>query len=168
IPCVGGKVSLYNETDDGPIKPTPLIGVLGLIEDKPLMPQKAKTGDLVVLVGMTKDELGGSEYYEYVHGIIGGKCPAVDMESSKENQAAVLDAIHQDLVKAVHDCSKGGIGVAMSEICITNEMGCHVFLDKVPSENLSPDELLFSESHSRFLLTVEPSKIKKVKSLLEK
>ncbi|NHI02613.1 hypothetical protein DYY67_0652 [Candidatus Nitrosotalea sp. TS] len=132
------------------------------------MPQKAKTGDLVVLVGTTKDELGGSEYYEYVHGIIGGKCPAVDMESSKENQAAVLDVIHQDLVKAVHDCSKGGIGVAMSELCITNEIGCHVFLDKVPSEKLSPDELLFSESHSRFLLTVEPSKIKKVKSLLEK
>lgn len=168
IPCVGGKVSLYNETDDGPIKPTPLIGVLGLIEDKPLMPQKAKTGDLVVLVGMTKDELGGSEYYEYVHSITGGKCPAVDMKSSKANQAAVLDAIHQDLVKAVHDCSKGGIGVAMSEICITNEIGCHVFLDKIPSEKLSPDELLFSESHSRFLLTIEPSKIKKVKSLLEK
>lgn len=168
IPCVGGKVSLYNETDNGPIKPTPLIGVLGLIENKPLMPQKAKTGDLIVLVGLTKDELGGSEYYEYVHNITGGKCPAVDMASSKANQGAVLETISQDLVKAVHDCSKGGIGVAISETCITNEIGCHVFLDKIPSENLKYDELLFSESHSRFLLIVDPSKIKKVKSLLEK
>ncbi|MGB6784938.1 MAG: phosphoribosylformylglycinamidine synthase subunit PurL, partial [Nitrosotalea sp.] len=91
IPCVGGKVSLYNETDNGPIKPTPLIGVLGLIEGKPLMPQKVKTGDLIVLVGITKDELGGSEYYEYVHDIIGGRCPAVDMKSSKANQGAVLE-----------------------------------------------------------------------------
>ncbi|MGI0101135.1 MAG: phosphoribosylformylglycinamidine synthase subunit PurL [Nitrosotalea sp.] len=168
IPCVGGKVSLYNETDNGPIKPTPLIGVLGLIEDKPLLPQKAKTGDLIVLVGLTKGELGGSEYYEYIHDITGGRCPVVDMKSSKANQNAVLETISQDLVKAVHDCSKGGLGVAISETCITSEIGCHVFFDKMPSEKLGHDELLFSESHSRFLLTVHPSKIKKVKSLLEK
>ncbi len=167
IPCVGGKVSLYNETDNGPIKPTPLIGVLGLIENKPLMPQKAKKGDLIVLIGITKDELGGSEYYEYVHGIVGGKCPVVDMKSSKTNQSTVLEIIRQDLVKAVHDCSKGGLGMAISETCITNGIGCHVFLDKIPSEHLNHDELLFSESQSRFLLTVDPSKIKKVKSLLE-
>ncbi|WP_255496275.1 AIR synthase related protein, partial [Candidatus Nitrosotalea sp. FS] len=60
IPCVGGKVSLYNETDEGPIKPTPLIGVLGLIEKNPLISQKIQDGDLVVMLGITKDELGGS------------------------------------------------------------------------------------------------------------
>ncbi|MGI0047822.1 MAG: phosphoribosylformylglycinamidine synthase subunit PurL [Nitrosotalea sp.] len=168
IPCVGGKVSLYNETDSGPIKPTPLMGVLGLIENKPLMQQKAKRNDAIVLVGLTKDELGGSEYYEYVHDIIGGKCPEVDMKSSKANQDAVLEIIRKDLVKIVHDCSKGGLGVSLSETCITNEIGCLVFLDKVPSEKLRDDELLFSESHSRFLLVVDPSKIKSVKSLLEK
>ncbi|MDE1726700.1 MAG: phosphoribosylformylglycinamidine synthase subunit PurL [Thaumarchaeota archaeon] len=168
IPCVGGKVSLYNETDNGPIKPTPLIGILGLIESKPLIPKKAEKNDLVVMVGLTKDELGGSEYYEYIHDIIGGKCPTVDMSSSKANQAAVLEVIPQDLVKSVHDCSKGGVGVAISETCIKNEIGCNVLLNKIPSENLRHDELLFSESHSRFLLIVDPSKIKKVKSILEK
>ncbi|MDE1764675.1 MAG: phosphoribosylformylglycinamidine synthase subunit PurL [Thaumarchaeota archaeon] len=168
IPCVGGKVSLYNETDDGPIKPTPLIGVLGIIEDKPLIPKKAKKGDLLVMVGLTKDELGGSEYYEYIHDIVGGTCPAVDMESSRSNQEAVLEMIGQDMTKAVHDCSKGGLGVAISELCITHETGCLVSFDKIPSGRLAEDELLFSESHSRFLLIVAPSKIKAAKALLEK
>ena len=72
IPCVGGKVSFYNETSDGPIKPTPLIGVLGLIEKSPLLPIRPSTNDVILLVGETKDELGGSEYYEYIHNFIGG------------------------------------------------------------------------------------------------
>lgn len=168
IPCVGGKVSLYNETDIGPIKPTPLIGVLGLIEGKPLMPEKAQGGDLLLLVGVTKDEMGGSEYYEYIHGIVGGKCPTVDLKSSKANQEAVLEIIGQGLTKSVHDCSKGGLGVAVSEVSITSGIGCTVSLDKVQSAGLAEDDLLFSETHSRFLLVVDPSGVKKVESILEK
>jgi phosphoribosylformylglycinamidine synthase len=169
IPCVGGKVSLYNETDNGPIKPTPLIGVLGLIEHKPLISQKAKRNDLLVMVGITKDELGGSEYYEYIHDIVGGICPIVDLQCSKSNQDAVLEVIRQDLAKFVHDCSKGGLGAAVSEICITSGLGCIVSLDKVPSEDdMREDELLFSESHSRFLITVDPSKLETIRAVLEK
>ncbi|KFI17934.1 phosphoribosylformylglycinamidine synthase, partial [Nitrosococcus oceani C-27] len=119
IPCVGGKVSLYNETDKGPIKPTPLIGVLGLIEKKPLVSQKIENGDLVIIVGTTKDELGGSEYYEYVHNVTGGKCPSVDMKTSKKIQDAVLDLIQSCTIKVAHDCSKGGLGIAVSKLCIT-------------------------------------------------
>jgi len=167
IPCVGGKVSLYNETDAGPIKPTPLIGVLGLVENRPLIPKKVERNDLLVLIGETKDELGGSEYYEYVHGIIGGKCPVVDMKSSKNNQENVLELITQDLVKNAHDCSKGGLCVAVSEICIRNEIGCVVSLDKVPAQKLRTDELLFSESHSRYLLVIDPKHIKNIKSILQ-
>ena len=85
-----------------------LIGVLGLIEGKPLMPQKVKTGDLIVLVGITKDELGGSEYYEYIHDIIGGRCPAVDMKSSKDNQGAVLETISQGSGKGSTRLLQGG------------------------------------------------------------
>ena len=168
IPCVGGKVSLYNETDNGPIKPTPLIGVLGLIEHKPLIPQKAKGNDPLIITGITKDELGGSEYYEYIHDIVGGVCPTVDLQSSKANQEAVLEIIKQDLVKSAHDCSKGGLGVAVSEICMTHDIGCLVSVDKVPSESLKDDELLFSESHSRFLIVADPSKLKMIKNVLEK
>lgn len=168
IPCVGGKVSLYNQTVIGPIKPTPLIGVMGLIETKPLIPKTTEKNDLLVLIGKTSDELGGSEYYEYVHDIIGGKCPIVNMSLSKANQECVLEFISQELVKNAHDCSKGGLGIAVSEICIKNEIGCTICLDKMPAQNLRIDELLFSESHSRFLLTVEPKNIEKIKSVLEK
>ena len=167
IPCVGGKVSLYNETDNGPIKPTPLIGVLGLIEGKPLIPQKIEKNDLLLILGLTKDELGGSEYYEYVHDLMGGKCPVVDMKTSKINQNAVLELIKQEVVKVVHDCSKGGIAIAVSELCISNNVGCTVVIDKISTENLKPDEVLFSESHSRYLFVIEPKNEKKVKSILE-
>ncbi len=168
IPCVGGKVSLYNETDNGPIKPTPLIGVLGLIDTQPLMPKKTEVGDALVLIGSTKDELGGSEYYEYIYGIVGGNCPSVDFVASKTNQETVLDLIKQNLVKTVHDCSKGGLAITISELCITNEIGCVVNLDQIPSENLKPDELLFSESHSRFVLVVDKKDLNKVKTILGK
>src|SRR5438445_528938 len=167
IPCVGGKVSFYNETNNGPIKPTPLIGVLGLIEKKPLYPQKISKNDLLVIIGETKDELGGSEYYEYIHDIIGGNCPTVDMKSSKLHQQIVLDLINQGLVKCAHDCSKGGIGVAVSELCMINDIGCVVSIDKILAQKLKSDEILFSESHSRYLLVIDPKNINKTKSILE-
>ena len=167
IPCVGGKVSFYNETDDGPIKPTPLIGVLGLIEKKPPSPQKILQNDLLVIIGETKDDLGGSEYYEYVHNLIGGVCPAVDFKYSKSNMDAVLNLIDQDLVNCVHDCSKGGIAIAVSELCINHQIGCVVSLKEILGQKLKPDEILFSESHSRYVLAVNPKNIKKVKDLLD-
>lgn len=167
IPCVGGKVSFYNETDDGPIKPTPLIGVLGLIEKNPLYPQKVSQNDLLVIIGETKDELGGSEYYEYIHNLVGGKCPAVDLKSSKANMCAVLDLIKQKLVNTVHDCAKGGLAVAVSEICIANGIGCIISIDKIPAQKLKPDETLFSESHSRYLVAINPKNVKEAQKLLD-
>ena len=167
IPCVGCKVSLYNETDIGPIKPTPLIGVLGLIEGKPLIPKKIENGDLLLILGTTKDELGGSEYYEYIHELVGGQCPKVDLNSSKRIQEGVLDIIEQGVIKVAHDCSKGGIAIGISKLCISNETGCTVSIENIPAEKLRVDELLFSESHSRFLLVIGPSDGKKVISYLE-
>ena len=168
IPCVGGKVSLYNETPGGPIKPTPLIGVLGLIDKTPLIPQRITDGDCLILVGDTKDELGGSEYFEYIHKFVGGKCPAVDFKSSKKNMKSVLDSIKKKLLKSAHDCSKGGLAVAVSELCMTNQIGCKVSLEKIPGEKLDVDRLLFSESHSRYLLTVEKKNLKKLEEILKK
>lgn len=159
IPCVGGKVSLYNETPQGPIKPTPLIGVLGLIEKKPLHSQKSEQGDILILVGITKDELGGSEYYEYIHEFIGGKCPVVDFAESKRNMKSVLHIIENEWAKNVHDCSKGGLAIAVSEIAMTSGIGCVVSIDNVPSSKISDDKILFSESHSRYLLSVSKSNL---------
>ncbi len=168
IPCIGGKVSLYNETPAGPIKPTPLIGVLGLIDKKPLVPKKVEDGDYLVILGDTKNELGGSEYFEYIHKFIGGTCPTVDFDVSKKNMKAMLDVIKKQLVKVAHDCSKGGLAVAASEICMTNEIGCKISLGKVPGEKLDVDKILFSESHSRYLVVVSKQNLKNLQSIFKK
>jgi len=168
IPCVGGKVSMYNETPAGPIKPTPVIGVIGLIDKKPSVPQKISTGDCLLIVGDTKNELGGSEYFEYVHKFVGGKCPRVDFEDSKKHMKSVLDIIDKNLIKSAHDCSKGGLAVAVSEICMTNQIGCRVSLDKVPGEKLDVDRILFSESHSRYLLSFDKKNISMIEGILKK
>ena len=168
IPCIGGKVSMYNETSAGPIKPTPLIGVLGLIEKNPLLPQKIGEGDSLVIVGDTKDEMGGSEYFEYIHKFIGGKCPVVNFIESKKNMKSVLEVISKQLVKSAHDCSKGGLAVAVSELSMTHQIGCSVSLEKIPGDLLDVDRILFSESHSRYLLTVDKKNIKKLEIILKR
>lgn len=168
IPCVGGKVSLYNETPDGPIKPTPLIGVIGLIDKTPQIPQRISKDDCLIIVGETKDELGGSEYFEYIHKFIGGKCPAVDFAESKKNMKSVLEIIPKKLLKSVHDCSKGGLAVAVSELSMNNQIGCKVDLSKVPAKKLDADRILFSESHSRYLLTFDKKNLSKVEKILKK
>ena len=169
IPCIGGKVSLFNETPKGPIKPSPIIGVLGLIEKQPLVSQKIKDGDYLILVGKTKNELGGSEYFEYIHRFIGGKCPVVDFEESKKNMESVLEIMEAQLVKSVHDCSKGGLAIAVSEMCMKNQIGCNISMEKIPSEEqLGNERKLFSESHSRYLLAFEAKNLKKIEKLLKK
>ena len=168
IPCIGGKVSLYNETPEGPIKPTPIIGVLGLIDKIPLVPQKITEGDSLVIIGDTQDEMGGSEYFEYIHNFIGGTCPSVNFTESKKNMKTVLKVIQSKLLKSAHDCSKGGLAVAVSELCMTNQIGCNISLDNVPGEKLDVDRILFSESHSRYLLVIEKKNLKKSVNILNK
>ena len=165
IPCVGGKVSFYNETKRGPIKPTPIIGVLGLAEK--VLRQNITAGDLLLIVGMTRDEIGGSEYSEYVHGVIGGRCPRVDPASASRNMQSVLDAIGEDLLTAAHDCSKGGLGVAVAKMCISAGVGCGVDLKRVPADTTKVDRLLFSESHSRYLLATRPESVERVIDILK-
>ncbi len=168
ISCVGGKVSLYNETSTGPIKPTPVIGVIGLADQKPSVPQKISQGDCLIIIGDTKNEMGGSEYFEYIHKFIGGKCPAVNFNDSKKNMTSVLDIIDNHLVKSVHDCSKGGLAIAISELCIINQIGCNVYLDEIPGDKLDVDRVLFSESHSRYLLAFDKGNLSKIKEILKK
>jgi phosphoribosylformylglycinamidine synthase II len=168
IPCVGGKVSLYNETPKGPIKPTPLIGVIGLIDKQPQIPQKISDDDCLIILGETKDELGGSEYYEYIHKFIGGNCPIVDFSESKKNMKSVLEIIPKKLLKSVHDCSKGGLAIAISELSLNNQIGCSVDLDKVPGKKLDVDRILFSESHSRYLLAFDKKNLVKIEKILKK
>jgi len=169
IPCVGGKVSFYNETPSGPIKPTPLIGVLGIKDKTPFLSVSPNNDDCLVVIGDTKDELGGSEYFEYIHRFIGGVCPRVDFTDSKINMLAVLSLIKNKLVKSVHDCSKGGLSIALSELSIFGDIGCTIDIEKIPcEENLSSEKILFSESHSRYLLVIDKKNIKEVNHILSK
>ena len=155
IPCVGGKVSLYNETGSGPIKPSPVICVLGFSDSMPPR-QTAREGDRLIAVGYTRDEMGGSEYYEYVHGVTAGRCPQANPADSAKTAAAVAELVRTKKIKAAHDCSNGGLAVALAEMCVAAGTGCLAKTAKIPSARMPDDRLLFSESHSRYLLAVEP------------
>ena len=162
-------MSFYNETSAGPIKPTPLIGVLGIIDDNPLKFIPPNDGDYLLIIGKTNSELGGSEYFEFIHKFIGGICPKVNFKDSKINMLAVLSLIKNKLIKSVHDCSKGGIAIALSELSIFGNIGCDINIENLSIDNrLSSEELLFSESHSRYLLTVNKEKINHVEQFLTK
>jgi phosphoribosylformylglycinamidine synthase II len=156
IPVVGGKVSFYNETAKGAIKPSPVIGTLGIVESESFLTQMAFSADeSIFVVGDTQPEMGGSEYYEYFHKITGGAIPQVDLKVDRQNRAAVLNLIKSGLVRCAHDCSKGGIAVALAEMAIAGSMGFKVCLDSVPSSCKQTDELLFSETHSRFIIATK-------------
>jgi phosphoribosylformylglycinamidine synthase subunit PurL len=151
-PVIGGNVSLYNETNGSAIYPTPVIGMVGLVTDiNHITTQQFKqAGDLIYLLGETKDEFGGSELQKLMYGKIFGKCPELDLEVEAAYQKAVLDAIRSGIVASAHDLSEGGLAVALAECAIGSDgLGAAVQL------NGNPVSALFSESQSRFLLTVK-------------
>ncbi len=158
IPCVGGNVSFYNEDEKTKVavKPSIVVVMLGLIENLDWITTMAfkNHGDLIVLVGKTYPELGGSEYYHEIHNLTGGKPPKADGKREKATVQTVMEAIRNGLVTAAHDCSKGGLAVALALMAIKGKMGVRVDLSNVPSARLIRlDELLFSESYSRVVLT---------------
>jgi phosphoribosylformylglycinamidine synthase II len=151
-PVIGGNVSLYNETNGEAVYPTPVVGMVGLIKDiDHITTQSFKAaGDLVYLLGETKDEFGGSELQKLTSGKIFGKAPELDLEVELKNQKAVLEAIQKGLVSSAHDLAEGGLAVAVAESAIaSNGLGAKVNT----TGNLV--SALFSESQSRFLLTVK-------------
>ncbi|HEY9387956.1 MAG TPA: phosphoribosylformylglycinamidine synthase subunit PurL [Nitrososphaeraceae archaeon] len=160
-PVVGGKVSFYNETSNGVIKPSPVIGCIGLIEDPKWITRSAlKPGNSIFIVGSTLDEMGGSEYYEHYHNFIGGPVPRLNFKVDRLNRLAMLTLIKKNLVESAHDCSKGGLVVALSEMALQGLVGLKVSLDLVPNSCRRVDNLLFSESQSRYIFgTNEAEKV---------
>jgi phosphoribosylformylglycinamidine synthase len=165
-PVIGGNVSLYNESTNGAIFPTPVIGMVGLIRDVDHITTQGfkREGDAVILLGETKAELGGSEFQKVIHGVTEGRPPAIDLDREKALQTALLEAIRAGLVKSAHDLSDGGLATALAECCITggesgfgpdgNRLG-GIGADIRLASDLRPDILLFSESQSRVLISVE-------------
>ncbi|MDK2853317.1 MAG: phosphoribosylformylglycinamidine synthase subunit PurL, partial [Thermococcaceae archaeon] len=165
---VSGNVSFYNEVGNRPIKPTPVVAGLGKVRLESLMTMDFKDeGDLIAVVGVTKKELGGSELYR-VLGLKGGITPRVELEREKKNVESILKAIELGLVKAVHDVSRGGLAVALIEMAIAGNKGFEADVTKVPVEGkLSPLEVLFSESHGRFVVSFEKENFEKVEELFK-
>jgi phosphoribosylformylglycinamidine synthase subunit PurL len=151
-PVIGGNVSLYNERSGVAVYPTPTIGMVGLVKElEHVTTQHVKhAGDIVYLIGETKTEFGGSELQKLVAGEISGKAPAIDLEVEAARQAAILAAIRTGLVQSAHDVSEGGAAVAIAEKTFASDsLGVNVTLSG------SATTALFSESQSRFVLTVK-------------
>ena len=150
-PVISGNVSMYNETDGQAVYPTPVIGMVGLIEDLAhITTQDFKApGDLIYVVGETKADFNGSELQKMQIGKIEGKLMDFDLVTEKKNQAFVLDAIQKGLIASAHDCAEGGLAVAVTESAFGKYLGVNVTFDL-------PKEELFSETQSRFVLSVKP------------
>jgi phosphoribosylformylglycinamidine synthase len=160
VPCISGKDSMKNDYMIGGTKisipPTLLFSVIARMDDvrKAVTMDAKRPGDLVYILGETRKELGGSEWYA-LHGFIGNGVPHVDAHKARNRYETLNRAMEAGLVASCHDCSDGGLGIALAETAFAGGFGMTIDLAKVPSSGvLRNDELLFSESQSRFVVTV--------------
>jgi phosphoribosylformylglycinamidine synthase len=154
-PVTGGNVSFYNQTGNLPILPTPVIGVLGVIDDVTRRtPQAFATdGALVYLLGDTEDEFGGSEWAYAVHGFLGGRPPRVDLARERLLADVLINCSRDGLIDSAHDLSEGGLAQALVESCLRGGAGARIVLP----ERADPFVALFSESTGRAVVTVPRS-----------
>ncbi|QYR21173.1 phosphoribosylformylglycinamidine synthase subunit PurL [Paenibacillus sp. sptzw28] len=163
-PVIGGNVSLYNENAKGAIYPTPVIGMVGLVQDTDHITSQGfkAEGDVIILLGETKHEFGGSELQYVLQGRTEGRPPQIDLATEKKLLNTVLGAIRQGLVASAHDLSEGGLAVALAESCISGKLGAEV---NVATE-LRADAALFSESQSRILLSAKSDQASRLMAYL--
>ena len=151
-PVTGGNVSFYNQTGDVPVHPTPVVGVLGVLDDVrrrlPLAFSQPRAS--IVLLGTTAPEFGGSAWAWVAHGHLGGRPPAVDLAAERARAGVLAAAAADGLLTAAHDLSDGGLAVALAECCLGGRTGCQVSL---PGD---PFTALFSESPGRAVAEVAP------------
>ena len=170
VPVVSGNVSLYNETNGLSIYPTPIVGMVGLIESlHHVMTQWFKTpGDRILLFGENKEDLGGTEYLKVVHYREQGSPPWLNLEAEKALHDCVLQVIREGLAQSMHDCSDGGLAVTLAECCFLppettdQSLGATVHLR---ARGLRTDALLFGESPSRAVASVSPARVQRVLTL---
>ncbi|GEL78029.1 phosphoribosylformylglycinamidine synthase subunit PurL [Tenuibacillus multivorans] len=162
-PVISGNVSLYNETNGTSVYPTPVIGMVGMVHDLAhITTQYAKeVGDAVYLIGETTDEIGGSEVQKLLSGQYEGEAPQLDLSYEQKVQKQLLEAIQAGVVASAHDVSEGGLAVALAEKVMTTDLGMDV--------NLTGEDWieLFSETQSRFVVTVKLDNIKRFEEMVE-
>ena len=157
IPVTGGNVSFYNDTEGISIYPTPVLGVVGLIDDisRTVSPGFKQARDIIVLLGENKEELGGSEYLKTIFGLEKGPPPRIDLKTEKRVHELCLEAVSRGLIRSAHDISEGGLAVALAECSFWSKgkIGSIVDLD----DDIRPDALVFGESQSRIVVSVRKS-----------
>jgi phosphoribosylformylglycinamidine synthase len=175
-PVVSGNVSFYNETEGRGILPTPVIGMVGLIEDvrRVVLPGFKKEGDVIALLGTTQDDLSMSEYAVSIAGVTtaeiaaAGKVPVLDLEREVAVQKACLEAAEAGLLLSAHDCSDGGLAITLAELCFSSlgrdAIGAEVDLKGLPG----PTALLFGESPSRIVISFEAADAQTVQEIAER
>ena len=163
VPVTGGNVSLYNETDGKSIQPTPVLGVVGIIEDaqRALTRVFRREGAAVVLLGETGVDLGGTEYLHVIHGLVRGKPPTLDLSAERSLQRLLVSATADGLLESAHDCAEGGVAVTLSECCFdSGGIGAVVSLPPASGVDLDAREdmmlaaTLFGETASRVIVSV--------------
>jgi phosphoribosylformylglycinamidine synthase II len=166
LPVVGGNVSLYNETLGQAILPTPIVGVVGLLDEASLLSTQwfKGEGDRVALLGPEAVSLGGSEFQWVHHGQVGGQLAPLNLETERRVQAAVRAAIGAGLTTASHDCSEGGLAAALAEACVSGKLpvGCEVIL----AAGARPDAVLFGEGPSRIVVSVPEDRTREFEALM--
>jgi len=168
IPVTGGNVSFYNETEGSPVYPTPVIGVVGIIEDisKVIDPGFREEGNLVVLIGNNKQEIGASEYLKSVFGLERGMPPQIDLEEEKRVQEFCREVISLGILQSAHDISEGGLASCVAESCFLNEqkIGCYIEI----KDDIETDALLFGETQSRIVVSTQKHNLQKLLTLAQK
>jgi phosphoribosylformylglycinamidine synthase subunit PurL len=175
IPITGGNVSFYNETLGEGIYPTPVLGVVGIVEDvtRVAFPQFREPGRSVVLLrgsepGDATDaevEFGSSDYAKVVLGQLWGFPPALELEGEAALQKGVIELIGSGLIDSAHDCSEGGLGVALARCAFPKDLGCAVSLS---SQGLAPEFVLFGEDASRIVISCDPANVARIKEVAVK
>ncbi len=168
IPVTGGNVSFYNETEGKSIHPTPVLGIVGLVDDisNTVLPEFKEEGSSIILLGENKEELGGSEYLRYLYNQEKGSPPQIDLNYEKRVQDMCIEAIKKRLVQSAHDISEGGLAVCLAECCLMSpsQIGCSVKLQ----DPIRTDALLFGETQSRIIVSVKQDHVKQLHSLAKK
>ncbi|MFL5470480.1 MAG: phosphoribosylformylglycinamidine synthase subunit PurL [Gemmatimonadaceae bacterium] len=165
-PVTGGNVSLYNESQSGAVYPTPVIGMIGLIDDLSHITRATfqQDGDAILLLGDIGGELGGSEYLASIHGKVIGAPPRCDVDLERKVIDALLDAIRAGVVSSAHDCSDGGLAVALAECCIANrenETGAEIDLSR--HAQIANRAILFGETQARIIVSsAAPERIQEI------
>jgi phosphoribosylformylglycinamidine synthase len=170
IPITGGNVSLYNETDGRGVLPTPVLGVVGLLENADRVVTRAfhAAGDVVVLLGETQLELGGSEYLMAIHGVIAGVPPSLDLEREAALQRLLVQGAASALLRSAHDCADGGLAITVAESCFDTGLGVTVDVASVAAPDGWGDvAALFSESATRVVVSVASERVAELLALAE-